>query len=330
MIHVKLVARGLAMGIIMAQLAGSTPALAAQDENTRPPPTGAEFARLEATVNEQRQLILQLMQIEQQRYDMLLKLIGGAAGSAMALPAVPAMPSDPLAPGEGSGSPGQGRGISAAMAAAVPQRKVAPVDGKVSISGGDLSDIYVFVENVRSNPVRGRTLEIKQENKQFSPRLAVVQAGTQVVFPNLDTVFHNVFSNSPKNSFDLGSYRAGDKPRSVIMTTPGLVEIFCNVHQKMNANVMVVPNSLYAKVRADGSFHIENVPVGSRKLVAWSPNTKLVAQKVEVTLTGAPGQLQPGVRGGTSARQQDRDALRLLQVGQRQRPMRRRSECPAR
>ena len=55
--------------------------------------------------------------------------------------------------------------------------------------------------------------------------LAVVQTGTQVVFPNLDTVFHNVFSNSPKNSFDLGSYRSGDKPRSVIMTSPGLVEI---------------------------------------------------------------------------------------------------------
>ncbi len=164
---------------------------------------------------------------------------------------------------------------------------MATIEGKVSISGGDLSDVYVFVENVRGAPVRGRTVEIKQENKQFSPRLAVVQTGTQVVFPNLDTVFHNVFSNSPKNSFDLGSYRAGDKPRSVILTAPGLVEIFCNVHQKMNANVMVVPNNLYTKVRADGSFHIENVPVGSRKLVAWSPNTKVMAQRVEVTPSGA-------------------------------------------
>jgi plastocyanin len=214
---------------------------------------------------------------------MLLRLIGNPAAASAALPAA----ATPTAAAETAAAPAAaGKGAAAAVTAAVPQRKLAAIDGKVSISGGDLSDIYIFVENVRGTPVRGRTLEIKQENKQFSPRLAVVQAGTQVVFPNLDTVFHNVFSNSPKNSFDLGSYRAGDKPRSVIMTAPGLVEIFCNVHQKMNANIMVVPNNLYARVKSDGSFHIENVPVGARKLVAWSPNTKPMTQKIDVTPSG--------------------------------------------
>jgi plastocyanin len=284
MIEVKMVVRGLALGIAMTQLAAAPLANAAQDANSRPPPTGAEFARLEAQVNEQRQLIIQLMQSEQQRYDMLLKLIGSPGASAAALPAAAApAASETTASASASGS---SKVAAAATTPVIPQRKVAAIDGKVSISGGDLSDIYIFVENVRGSPARGRTLEIKQENKQFSPRLAIVQAGTQVVFPNLDTVFHNVFSNSPKNSFDLGSYRAGDKPRSVIMTTPGLVEVFCNVHQKMNANIMVVPNNLYTKVKSDGSFHIENVPVGARKLVAWSPSTKLVAQKIDVTPSG--------------------------------------------
>jgi plastocyanin len=276
----KLLVRGLGLGMVVAQLAMPRLALAAADANNRPPPTGAEFARLEAQVNEQRQLIIQLMQSEQQRYDMLLKLIGNSGGAG-ALQPLSAPPAETPAPTSTS------KASAEKAAPAIPQRKVATIEGKVSISGGDLSDVYVFVENVRGAPVRGRTVEIKQENKQFSPRLAVVQTGTQVVFPNLDTVFHNVFSNSPKNSFDLGSYRAGDKPRSVILTAPGLVEIFCNVHQKMNANVMVVPNNLYTKVRADGSFHIENVPVGSRKLVAWSPNTKVMAQRVEVTPSGA-------------------------------------------
>jgi plastocyanin len=282
MIEVKLVVRGVALGIVMTQLVAPRPVNAAQDPGARPP-TGAEFARLEAQVNEQRQLIIQLMQSEQQRYEMLLKLIGNPAGASSA-----ALPAPVVAPTAEIAAPASaGKSAVAAASPALPQRKVAPIDGKVSISGGDLADIYIFVENVRGAPVRGRTIEIKQENKQFSPRLAVVQAGTQVVFPNLDTVFHNVFSNSPKNSFDLGSYRSGDKPRSVIMTSPGLVEIFCNVHQKMNANVMVVPNNLYTRVKSDGSFHIENVPVGARKLVAWSPNTKLAAQKIDVTTSGA-------------------------------------------
>ena len=40
----------------------------------------------------------------------------------------------------------------------------------------------------------------------------MVQTGTSVVFPNFDSVYHNVFSNSPRNSFDLGTYQAGEKP----------------------------------------------------------------------------------------------------------------------
>jgi len=293
MLEGRLVVKGLAMGAVITQLVA--PALAptrawAQDGPARPPPTGAEFARLEAQVNEQRQLIIQMMQNEQQRYDMLLRLVAGHGSGPAPLP--PAQPGLPDATSAGAGpsasavSASASASLSAPAATGAPVRRFAAVEGKVSISGGDLSDIYVFVENVKGPPARGRTIEIKQENKQFSPRLAVVQTGTQVVFPNLDTVFHNVFSPSPKNAFDLGSYRSGDKPRSVVMSAPGLVEIFCNVHQKMNANVMVVPNNLYTKVHSDGSFRIDNVPVGARRLVAWSPNTKVVHQNVDVTPAG--------------------------------------------
>lgn len=268
------------VGAIAATAAPAAPAGA-----TRPAPTAADFARLETQVNEQRQLIIQFMQTEQQRYDMLLKLIG-SAGATGSLPSLTPHGETPADPGA-SAAENNGTGKAAKSSApAVPQRKVGALEGKVSVSSGDLSEVYVFVENVRGSPVRGRSIEIKQEGKQFIPRFAVVQTGTQVVFPNLDTVFHNVFSTSPRNAFDLGSYRGGDKPRSVVMTAPGLVEIFCNVHQKMNANVMVVPNNLYTKVRPDGTFRIENVPVGSRKIVAWSPNTKLSAQKVDVTAGG--------------------------------------------
>jgi plastocyanin len=90
---------------------------------------------------------------------------------------------------------------------------------------------------------RGHTLEIKQKDKQFSPQVAVVQKGTTVSFPNLDAVFHSVFSTSGRNSFDLGSYRSGDPARSVTLTTPGVVEVFCNIHSKMNATILVVPGA---------------------------------------------------------------------------------------
>jgi plastocyanin len=160
------------------------------------------------------------------------------------------------------------------------------VSGRVEVRGGSAKEAYVYIDMIKGAAARGHTLEIKQKDKQFSPQSAVVQRGTSVVFPNMDAVFHNVFSTSGRNSFDLGSYRSGDTPRSVVLTTPGVVEVFCNIHSKMNANILVVPGPLYAKVGADGSYRIENVPVGARRIVAWSPDTKPAQQKVEVASSG--------------------------------------------
>jgi plastocyanin len=250
-------------------------------------PSRAEFNRLQAEVREQKQLLLDMLQAEQQRYDMVLKIIRSQGGGA-ALEGLP-----PLVPPAGADSAGGGRSSAdrseRPKAAAVESvRRTAALEGKVEATDGrGMSEVYVYVENVKATNAKGKTIEIKQENKQFAPRLAVVQVGTSVVFPNFDAVYHNVFSNSPRNSFDLGSYRAGDKARSVTLTTPGVVEIFCNMHQKMTANVLVVPSPLFTKVRSDGTFRIENVPVGMRKIVAWSPGAKSTQQRVAVTASGA-------------------------------------------
>jgi plastocyanin len=149
----------------------------------------------------------------------------------------------------------------------------------------EATEAYVYVEGTRGPSGRGKTLEIKQRDKQFSPQVAVVAVGTRLSFPNFDAVFHNVFSRSPGNAFDLGGIKAGEKPGSVVVSQPGHLEIFCNIHSKMRADVLVVPSGYYAKVRADGSFEIPSVPIGARKLVLWGPSLKAASQRVEV----APG-----------------------------------------
>ena len=278
-----MLARGLALGIAMAQLAAPPLANAAQDATSRPPPTGAEFARLEAQVNEQRQLIIQLMQSEQQRYDMLLKLIqtGGGAPAERAAAAASATPSataTAVAPSRGVGPLNEVR----------PHELIrATIEGKVRVSGGEAEAVYVYVDNVKGPSVKGQTVQIKQEGKQFSPSYAVVQVGTKLDFPNQDSIFHNVFSQSARNSFDLGAYRAGPAPHPVTMTAPGIVDVQCNMHESMRAAVLVVPNKLYAKVRPDGTFKIEGVPTGSRRVVAWGPNLKPARQTIDLGAAGA-------------------------------------------
>ena len=50
---------------------------------------------------------------------------------------------------------------------------------------------------------------IVQKNKMFMPHLLVVPAGATVRFPNLDPLFHNVFSLFDGKRFDLGLYEPG-------------------------------------------------------------------------------------------------------------------------
>jgi plastocyanin len=244
-----------------------------------PDEMAAEIERLQNEVHEQRGLIMQLVRVEQEHYDLLLRLIQGRApASDLAFPGAAAAPST-RAP---AGAP-----ASDAPEAAPRATRTGALRGKIAFPGGTLTDVYVYVENVKSPPAHGHTFEIAQRDKQFVPEVAVVQRGTRVTFPNYDSVFHNVFSPTSPHPFDLGSYRAGDAAKSVDLTSTGVIDVFCNMHSRMHARVLVVPSPLYARVAPDGSFQLEGVPLGARKIVVWGPRNKPAEQTIDVGAAGA-------------------------------------------
>jgi len=193
-------------------------------------------------------------------------------------------PSAAIAKGASKGKPAAQR--PRPVAAAAPQQAAAVVRGKVNVPPGE-PIAYVYVENVFAPPRRGDSVVIDQKNKNFVPSWAVIRRGTSVEFPNHDNVYHNVFSHAVGNAFDLGLYNAGTPAKSHSFQSPGAVDIYCNIHPNMAASVLVVPNDLFAKVQPDGTFVIRDVPVGQRKIVAWSPSSALATQWVELTAEGA-------------------------------------------
>jgi plastocyanin len=114
----------------------------------------------------------------------------------------------------------------------------------------------------------GPTPQIAQLDRRFVPDLVVIPAGSAVSFPNMDPIFHNVFSLSKAKSFDLGSYDKGDT-RRVVFPKPGIVEVYCHLHPNMAATIVITPNRWYARVDASGQYHIDDVPPGTYTLVAW-------------------------------------------------------------
>ena len=155
------------------------------------------------------------------------------------------------------------------------------IRGKVEIPAGE-PVAYVYVENIIAPPAKGEHKTIQQSGKKFLPGWAVIQRGTAIEFPNRDNIYHNVFSLSAGNSFDLGLYNSGGEAKSHTFTEAGPVDVYCNIHPQMAASVLVVPNRYFAKVKGDGTFEIAGVPVGRRKVVAWAPGSRPTADWIEV------------------------------------------------
>jgi plastocyanin len=115
---------------------------------------------------------------------------------------------------------------------------------------------------------------------RFAPEFVVIVAGQTVQMPNDDRITHNVFSVSPAKKFDLGHYPQGES-RTVKFDKPGVVELFCNIHENMHATVVIVPSIFYAQPGADGQATIAKVPPGNYRLVWWTPDG---SQNVAVTV----------------------------------------------
>jgi plastocyanin len=131
------------------------------------------------------------------------------------------------------------------------------------------------------------TAEIKQLDREFSPDLVVVPVGSTVSFPNLDAIFHNIFSLSKPRSFDLGNYPKGET-RTVTFPAPGIVYVYCHLHPNMSAAIVVSPTQWYVRANADGRFVLPDVPPGKYTVVAWHKAAGFIRKSVTVTDSGAP------------------------------------------
>jgi plastocyanin len=151
--------------------------------------------------------------------------------------------------------------------------QAATVTGTLSVlqkdgrRAGDVSDAVVWVDGVSAR-VAPSTSRVVMRAKSFSPHVLAVPVGGLVEFPNDDPIFHNAFSVSGENRFDLDLYK---RPKSGTWkaVAPGIVRVFCNIHPQMSAILVVRDNPFYSMPGADGAFSIADVPAGRYTLKAW-------------------------------------------------------------
>jgi plastocyanin len=145
--------------------------------------------------------------------------------------------------------------------------------------------MVVVLEGGSSSPKPPTTVTINQSNSHFEPDLVVIPVGSTVEFPNSDPIFHNVFSLSRAQSFDLGFFPRGQS-RTVRFNHAGIIQVYCHIHADMYAAIVVTGSAWYSKPAADGSFSWNNVPAGHYHLAAWHKVAGMHGMDVRVPENG--------------------------------------------
>lgn len=131
------------------------------------------------------------------------------------------------------------------------------------------------------------TTEIYQKDRRFHPKILIVPVGSTVDFPNRDNTQHHVYSFSPAKTFDLKLY-AGRPEAPVVFDKPGIVELGCNIHDQMQAFVIVTNTSDIGRTDKNGqitlSAETEDVDGQTVAIKLWHPrlpdNTRPEIRKI--------------------------------------------------
>jgi plastocyanin len=141
----------------------------------------------------------------------------------------------------------------------------------------------VYLEGSFPKPATPPTAQVAQNDLMFEPLLLPVQVGTKVEFPNLDDTYHNIFSFSAAKRFDLGRYRADERPiPSQIFDKPGLVILRCDIHEHMRGLILVLDTPHFVVSDPEGRYRLSGLPAGHYTLKAWIDSKTTLERAVEL------------------------------------------------
>lgn len=174
-------------------------------------------------------------------------------------------------------------------------------DGRFRMPPQDMVALLEPLDGARTAVGIQAPLRIRTVGKRFVPRVAITTPGSEVAFPNQDHILHNVFSVTPGNLFDTGTYEPGDSPKVRVRQT-GLVKLYCNVHHQMNAFLWVVDTPWASVLDGSGNLRFANLPAGRYRLRLWHPEAGEQSWTV---------QIGTGVTRGEWALEANRPALEV-------------------
>lgn len=155
---------------------------------------------------------------------------------------------------------------------------------QLEVQGRKVLYAVAYLDHVALQPSGASTVTISNRKCAFDPPVLVAVAGATLKIRNEDPLLHNVhvvyqrrtMANLalPWQGIELSNRR--------VLSRPGLVDVECDVHDWMHANIWVFGHPFFDVTDAGGTFRITGIPPGKYTLKVW--HQKLGEQSREVVL----------------------------------------------
>jgi plastocyanin len=128
-------------------------------------------------------------------------------------------------------------------------------------------------------PVNNSVAVMDQINKQFVPRVLIIQQGQQVTFPNSDDIRHHVYSFSATKPFEIKLFK-GSVNQPILFDREGIVVLGCNIHDQMVGYIYVSHNEVALQSDQNGEVvlpdDVDQVNIWHANLSAQNTKREMV------------------------------------------------------
>ena len=150
------------------------------------------------------------------------------------------------------------------------------------VPGQRLEEAVIYLEAAqpvsdRRFPARADRISLTFARNSFGPTVTVAKVGAWLEIWNADSIFHQPFSRSPAATFEGRSVR----PKSgtaVRLHAPGMVQVFCQLHDRESAELLVLESGAWTRPDTTGAFAFPPLKPGHYVIRSWHP--RLGEQKV--------------------------------------------------
>lgn len=133
-----------------------------------------------------------------------------------------------------------------------------------------LANAVIRIEGISSGkPFSEATQQIEQLKCRYQPHIAIVRPGEEFNIVNQDPILHNIHAyRGDETAFNLAQpFQGQASPQT--LEEEGVVRVACDVHNWMEAWVLVIDSPYFAVTDSSGAFSISGVPPGTYSITMW-------------------------------------------------------------